>query len=128
VLIGLPGEEKRGLLEDLFFLFQELVFPAQTPEFLTFLGGEAGGSAFVDLRLAYPAGECLLPHSDLLSSYPDRTAAHTVQPHRFFPELRWKRYTFCHVDSLLDTAIVSHLRVSTKVGQLQLRSGRGDGS
>ncbi len=26
----------------------------------------------------------------------------------------------CHVDSLLDTTIVSHLRVSTESGQLQL--------
>jgi hypothetical protein len=28
-----------------------------------------------------------------------------VKPHRLGPELRWKSYSFCHVDSLLETPL-----------------------
>src|SRR5450756_611442 len=49
-----------------------------------------------------PAGKGLGAHPDLLGRCPEAATARAVKPDRFLPELWWKSYSFCHVDSLLE--------------------------
>ena len=47
-------------------------------------------------------GKGLGAHPDLLGRCPEAATARAVKPDRFLPELWWKSYSFCHVDSLLE--------------------------
>lgn len=65
--VEFPGEENRGLLEDLVGLTQAFILFAQAGHFLVLLGGDTRGVAGVDLGLADPVAQRFSGDSELLA-------------------------------------------------------------
>jgi hypothetical protein len=104
-VIGLPGEEKRCFLEDLFLFLEDAVLAAQAAELISLLAREPRRLAVVDVSLSDPSRKGLGAHPDLSRGCPQGPAAGAMEPDRLLAELGWESYSFCHVDPFLGTPL-----------------------
>ena len=127
-MIGLPGEEERGLAENLFFLEQDAVLSPQPPEFIVVIAREALGESIVDLCLDDLFAQCVRRDANLIRRGLDSTAPDAEESDRFSRELRCVRQrcfldiSRVHVVDILEPTL--QLRQSLIIKILKTREAR----